>query len=518
MPPIAITVIAVVVALVIAVPVTAKIATDRLRKETEAKIGNADEKARSIIDEAIKTAEAKKREEMLEIKEESIKAKNDLDKEIKERRGEIARSERRIQQKEENIDKKTDAIERKEQSLAAREEDLARQKKEIASLNEQRLQELERISGLTSEQAKEHLLKIVEEDVKHETAVMIKEMESRAKEEADKKAKEIVIGAIQRCAADHVSETTVSVVQLPSDEMKGRIIGREGRNIRTLETMTGVDLIIDDTPEAVVLSSFDPVRREVARIALEKLIVDGRIHPAKIEETVEKAQKEVEAMMKEEGENATLEVGVHGIHPELVRLLGRMKFRTSFGQNALKHSIEVAHLSGLIASEMGLDVRMAKRAGLLHDIGKAIDQDREGSHVQLGAELCRKYKENPIVINAVESHHGDVEATSLIACIVQAADTISAARPGARRETLETYTTRLNQLEEITNNFKGVDKSFAIQAGREVRVMVVPEKVTDADMVLMARDIAKQIEAEMQYPGQIKVNVIRESRVTDYAK
>ncbi len=518
MPTVVIAVICVIVTLVITVPVTANVAKSRYQREMEAKIGNADEKARTIIDEAIKTAEAKKREGLLEIKEESIKAKNDLDKEIKERRTEISRSERRIQQKEEAIDKKTDAIERKEQSLAAREEDLAKQKKEIASLNEQRLQELQRISGLTSEQAKEHLLKIVEEDVKHETAVMVKELESRAREEADKKAKEIVVGAIQRCAADHVSETTVSVVQLPGDEMKGRIIGREGRNIRTLETMTGVDLIIDDTPEAVVLSSFDPVRREVARIALEKLIVDGRIHPAKIEETVEKAQREVEAMMKEEGENATLEVGVHGIHPELVRLLGRMKFRTSFGQNALKHSIEVAHLSGLIASEMGLDVRMAKRAGLLHDIGKAVDQEREGSHVQLGAELCRKYKESPIVINAVESHHGDVEATSLIACIVQAADTISAARPGARRETLETYTTRLKQLEEITNNFKGVDKSFAIQAGREVRVMVVPEKVTDADMILMARDIAKQIEAEMQYPGQIKVNVIRESRVTDYAK
>ncbi|MCR5338610.1 MAG: ribonuclease Y [Lachnospiraceae bacterium] len=518
MPPIAIAVICVIVALAVAIPVTAKVTKTNVLKEVETKVGNADEKARNIIDEAIKTAEAKKREGLLEIKEESIKAKNELDKEIKERRTEISRSERRIQQKEENIDKKTDAIERKEQSLAAREEDLAKQKKEIASLNEQRLQELERISGLTSEQAKEHLLKIVEEDVKHETAVMVKELEQRAREEADKKAKEIVVGAIQRCAADYVSETTVTVVQLPGDEMKGRIIGREGRNIRTLETMTGVDLIIDDTPEAVVLSSFDPVRREVARMALEKLIVDGRIHPAKIEETVEKAQKEVEAMLKEEGENATLEVGVHGIHPELVKLLGRLKYRTSFGQNVLKHSIEVAHLSGLIASEMGLDIRMAKRAGLLHDIGKAVDQDREGSHVQLGAELCRKYKEGPVVINAVESHHGDVEPTSLISCIVQAADTISAARPGARRETLETYTTRLKQLEEITNNFKGVDKSFAIQAGREVRVMVVPEKVTDSDMVLMARNIAKQIEAEMQYPGTIKVNVIRESRVTDFAK
>ena len=371
---------------------------------------------------------------------------------------------------------------------------------------------------MTSEQAKDYLLKIVEDEVKHETAVMIKEMEGRAKEEADKKAKEYVITAIQKCAADHVSETTISVVQLPNDEMKGRIIGREGRNIRTLETMTGVDLIIDDTPEAVILSGFDPIRREVARIALEKLIVDGRIHPARIEEMVEKAQKEVEVMIKEEGEAATLEVGVHGIHPELIKLLGKMKFRTSYGQNALKHSIEVAQLSGLLAAEMGLDVRMAKRAGLLHDIGKAVDHEMEGSHIQLGVELCKKYKESAMVINAVEAHHGDVEARSLIACLVQAADTISAARPGARRETLETYTSRLKQLEDITNNFKGVDKSFAIQAGREIRVMVVPEQITDADMVLLARDISKQIEAELEYPGQIKVNVIRESRVIDYAK
>ena len=511
-------VITAIVTLLIAVPVTALIASAQCKKGIEQKIGNADDKAREIIDEALKTAEAKKREGLLEVKEESIRTKNELDREIKERRAEVTRYERRVQQKEENIDKKTDAIEKKEAYLAKREEEMRKQKEEISRLNEQRVQELERISGLTSDQAKEYLLKIVEDDVKHESAKMIKEMEHRAKEEADKKAKEYVVNAIQKCAADHVSEATISVVQLPSDEMKGRIIGREGRNIRTLETLTGVDLIIDDTPEAVVLSGFDPIRREIARIALEKLIVDGRIHPARIEEMVEKAQREVETMIKEEGEAAVLEVGVHGIHPELVRLLGKMKFRTSYGQNALKHSIEVAHLSGLLAAELGLDVRLAKRAGLLHDIGKAVDHEMEGSHIQLGAELCRKYKESATVINAVESHHGDVEPTSLIACIVQAADTISAARPGARRETLETYTSRLKQLEDISNNFKGVDKSFAIQAGREIRVMVVPEQISDADMVLLARDISKQIEAELEYPGQIKVNVIRESRVTDYAK
>ena len=512
----------IIVTVIVAVPVTAVatalIVSNYQKKTSEATIGNAQDKAREIIDEALKTAETKKRESLLEVKEESIRTKNELDKEIKERRAEAQRYERRVQQKEENIDKKADAIEKREASLAAKEESLNKIKEEVSRLNEQRVQELERISGLTSEQAKDYLLKIVEDEVKHETAVMIKEMESRAKEEADKKAKEYVVSAIQRCAADHVSETTISVVQLPNDEMKGRIIGREGRNIRTLETMTGVDLIIDDTPEAVILSGFDPVRREVARIALEKLIIDGRIHPARIEEMVEKAQREVELMMKEEGEAATLEVGVHGIHPELVKLLGKMKFRTSYGQNALKHSVEVAQLSGLLAAEMGLDVRLAKRAGLLHDIGKSVDHEMEGSHIQLGAELCRKYRENATVINAVESHHGDVEANSLVACIVQAADTISAARPGARRETLETYTSRLKQLEEITNNFKGVDKSFAMQAGREVRVMVVPEQISDADMVLLARDISKQIEAELEYPGQIKVNVIRESRVIDYAK
>ena len=512
------TIIAVVVTLIVAIPLTYAITVSYRKKVAEVKIGNAEDKAREIIDEAVKTAETKKREALLEVKEESIKTRNELENEIKERRADVQRTERRVLSKEESLDKKLEVIEKREASYTAKEEELKKKKSEIEKLHEQSVQELERISGLTSDQAKEYLLKTVEDEVKSDTAKMVKELESRAKEEAGKKAKEYVVTAIQRCAADHVAETTISVVQLPNDEMKGRIIGREGRNIRTLETMTGVDLIIDDTPEAVILSGFDPIRREVARIALEKLIVDGRIHPARIEEMVEKAQKEVETMIREEGEAAVLEVGVHGIHPELVRLLGRMKFRTSYGQNALKHSIEVAHLSGLLAGEIGLDVRVAKRAGLLHDIGKSIDHDVEGSHIQIGADLCRKYKESRIVINAVEAHHGDVEPESLIACVVQAADTISAARPGARRETLETYTNRLKQLEDITNTFKGVDKSFAIQAGREIRVMVVPEQVSDADMVLLARDISKQIEAELEYPGQIKVNVIRESRVTDYAK
>ena len=511
-------IISALIAAVIVAPITWLAAVAYRKKSYESKIGSAEEKSREIIDEALKVAETKKKEALLEAKEENLKAKNELEKETRERRAEIQRYERRVLSKEENLDKKAEAMERKESSLVSREDSLKKRTAEVEELFAKEQEELEKISGLTSDQAKEYLLKSVEADVKHDTAKLIKELEARAQEEADKKAREYVVTAIQRCAADHVAETTVSVVQLPSDEMKGRIIGREGRNIRTLETMTGVELIIDDTPEAVVLSGFDPVRREVARIALERLIVDGRIHPARIEEMVEKAQKEVENMMREEGEAAALEVGIHGIHPELVKLLGKMKFRTSYGQNALKHSIEVAQLSGLLASEIGVDVRLAKRAGLLHDIGKSVDHEMEGSHVQLGSELCKKYKESATVINAVESHHGDVEPTSLISCIVQAADTISAARPGARRETLETYTNRLKQLEDITNSFKGVDKSFAIQAGREVRIMVVPEQVSDDDMVLMAREISKKVESELEYPGQIKVNVIRESRVTDYAK
>jgi len=511
-------IVAIVITLLIAVPITCKVAVSNKVKQDAEKIGTAEEKARSIIDEALKTAETKKREALLEAKEESLKTKNELDKETKERRAELQKYEKRVLLREESIDRKADAIERRETEYANKEAELSKKEKKVNELHAQGVQELERISGLTSEQAKDYLLKSVEDEVKIDTAKLYKELESKAKEDANRKAKEYVITAIQKCAVDHVSETTISVVQLPSDEMKGRIIGREGRNIRTLETLTGIDLIIDDTPEAVVLSGFDPIRREVARIALEKLIVDGRIHPARIEEMVEKARKEVETMIREEGEAATLEIGVHGVHPELVRLLGRMRFRSSYGQNALKHSLEVAQLSGLLAAEIGVDVRTAKRAGLLHDIGKSIDHEVEGSHIQIGVDLCRKYKESPVIINAVEAHHGDVEPESLVACIVQAADAISAARPGARRETLETYTNRLKQLEDITNSFKGVDKSFAIQAGREVRIMVIPDHVTDSDMVLLARDISKQIEAELEYPGQIKVNVIRESRVIDYAK
>ena len=511
-------IITAVVTLVVAVPVSLAIANSSYKKASAKKVGSAEDRAREIIDEAVKNAETKKREALLEAKEESMKTKNELEKEIRERRAEIQRNEHRVLQKEENLDKKLEALEKREAEYTAKEHAVNKQKEEVAKLNQQRVQELERISGLTSEQAKEILLKTVEEDVKLDTAKLIKESVAQAKEEANKKAKDIVVTAIQKCAADHVAETTISVVQLPNDEMKGRIIGREGRNIRTLETLTGVELIIDDTPEAVILSAFDPVRREVARIALEKLIVDGRIHPARIEEMVEKAQKEVETLIREEGEAATLEVGVHGVHPELIKLLGKMRYRTSYGQNVLKHSIEVAQLAGLLAAEIGEDVRLAKRAGLLHDIGKAVDREMEGTHVQLGAELCKRYKESPIVVNAVEAHHGDVEPETLVACLVQAADTISAARPGARRETLEAYSNRLQQLEEITDGFKGVEKSFAIQAGREVRVMVVPEVISDSDMVLLARDISKQIEDQMEYPGQIKVSIVRESRAVDYAK
>ena len=511
-------IIAIIATLVIAVPVSAYVANTRSKKAMEITIGNAEDKAREIIDEAIKAADAKKREASLEVKEETIKARHDFEKETKERRAELQKYEQRVLSKEETVEKKATVLERKEQSLTAKEKNIDTEKAQLQELQAKHLQELERISGLTSDQAKEQLLSAVKEDVKHETAMYVKEMETRAKEDARKKAKEYVVTAIQKCAVDHVAETTISLVQLPNDEMKGRIIGREGRNIRSIENATGVELIIDETPEAVVLSSFNPVRREIARIALEKLIVDGRIHPARIEEMVEKATKEVETMMREEGEAATLELGVHGIHPELVRLLGRMKFRTSYGQNALKHSMEVAQLSGLLAAEIGVDVRMAKRAGLLHDIGKSIDHEVEGSHVELGVNLCKKYKENPIVINAVASHHGDEEPESLIACLVQAADAISAARPGARSETLESYTTRLKQLEEIADSFQGVDKTFAVQAGREIRVMVVPEQISDDDMILLARDISNQIEENLDYPGQIKVNVIRESRVVDYAK
>ncbi|MFP4697483.1 MAG: ribonuclease Y [Eubacteriales bacterium] len=488
------------------------------KKIAEAQIGSAEHKARQIIDEALKSAESKKREILLETKEETLKVKNDLDKEVKERRSELQRLERRLLQKEEALDRKTELLEKREGKLNNREDQINSLKSKVDELHSTQVKELERISGLTSDQAKEYLLKTVENDVKHETAILIKELESRAKDEANKKAKDILSIAVQKCAADHVAETTVSVVNLPNDEMKGRIIGREGRNIRTLETLTGIDLIIDDTPEAVILSGFDPIRREVARIALEKLIVDGRIHPARIEEMVEKAQKEVETIMREEGETATFDVGVHGIHPELVRLLGKMRFRTSYGQNALKHSIEVAHLSGLIAAEIGVDVRVAKRAGLLHDIGKSVDHEMEGSHIQLGAELCRRYKESKTIINALEAHHGDVEPESIIAVIVQASDTISAARPGARRETLETYIKRLQKLEEIADSFKGVEKSFAIQAGREIRVMVIPDQVDDAETILISRELSKQIESELEYPGQIKINVIRETRAIEYAK
>ena len=511
-------IIAVVITLLVTAVVVYFVTTAYYKKVTEAKIGNADEKAREIIDEAVKTAETKKREAMLEAKEESIRVKNDLDKEVKERRAEIGRSERRIVQKEENLDKKLEAIEKREAGFAAKEEEINRQKAQVAKLNEERVKELERISGLTSEQAKDYLLKTVEEDVKIDTAKLIKEMEHKAKEEADKKAKEYVVTAIQKCAADHVAETTISVVQLPNDEMKGRIIGREGRNIRSIETITGVELIIDDTPEAITISSFDPVRREIARLTLEHLIQDGRIHPTKIEECFDKATREVNQTIKTEGEKAVLSANCGQIHPELVKLLGKLKYRTSYGQSVLKHSREVSYIAGLMAAELGADEKQARRAGLLHDIGKALDHEMEGSHIALGVEWAKKYKESDAIVHAIAAHHGEIECKTIVACLVQAADAVSAARPGARRENIENYIKRLEQLEEISTSFDGVERAYAIQAGREVRVMVKPDVINDEKMPYIAHEIAKKIESEMEYPGQIKVNIIRESRASDIAK
>ncbi len=488
------------------------------KKVAEKQIGSAEEEAKRIINESIKGGENKKREMLLEAKEEIHKSRSEYEREVKERRAEVSKQERRLQQKEEALDKKIDLHEKKEDELAKRIAAIDKKQEEVESLKRSQMEVLEKISGLTQEEAKAYILKGVEENVRHETAMKIKEIEAQMKEEADQTAREIIATAIQRCAADHAAETTVSVVPLPNDEMKGRIIGREGRNIRTLETITGVDLIIDDTPEAITVSSFDPVRREVARLALEKLIADGRIHPTRIEDMVEKARREVDHTIKVEGERATFETGVHNLHPELIKLLGRQKYRTSYGQNVLNHSIEVAHIAGLMASELGVDVTLAKRAGLLHDLGKSVDHEMEGSHVQLGVELAKKYKENPVVINAIEAHHGDVEPQTVIACLVQAADAISAARPGARRENVENYIRRLEKLEELTNSFPGVEKAYAIQAGREVRVMVKPEEVTEDNMILLAHDLAKKIESELEYPGQIKVNVIRETKAVEYAK
>ena len=488
------------------------------KKVAEKQIGSAEEEAKRIINESIKGGENKKREMLLEAKEEIHKSRSEYEREVKERRAEVSKQERRLQQKEEALDKKINLHEKKEDELAKRIAAIDKKQEEVESLKRSQMEVLEKISGLTQEEAKAYILKGVEENVRHETAMKIKEIEAQMKEEADQTAREIIATAIQRCAADHAAETTVSVVPLPNDEMKGRIIGREGRNIRTLETITGVDLIIDDTPEAITVSSFDPVRREVARLALEKLIADGRIHPTRIEDMVEKARREVDHTIKVEGERATFETGVHNLHPELIKLLGRQKYRTSYGQNVLNHSIEVAHIAGLMASELGVDVTLAKRAGLLHDLGKSVDHEMEGSHVQLGVELAKKYKENPVVINAIEAHHGDVEPQTVIACLVQAADAISAARPGARRENVENYIRRLEKLEELTNSFPGVEKAYAIQAGREVRVMVKPEEVTEDNMILLAHDLAKKIESELEYPGQIKVNVIRETKAVEYAK
>ena len=488
------------------------------KKVAEREIGSAEAEATRLINEAIRSGESRKKEMLLEAKDEIHKSRTEHEKEVKERRAELTKQERRLQQKEETLDKKTDAFERKEEELAKKMEVLAQTQAEAEQAKAAQMKALEAISGLTQEQAKQHLLKSVEDEVRHETALKIKEIEQQLKDEADEKAREILSIAIQRCAADHAAETTVSVVTLPNDEMKGRIIGREGRNIRTLETITGVDLIIDDTPEAITVSSFDPVRREIARLALEKLIADGRIHPTRIEDMVEKARKEVDRTIREEGERACYETGVHNLNPELVKILGRQKYRTSYGQNVLNHSVEVSHIAGLMAAELGVDVALAKRAGLLHDLGKSIDHEVEGSHVQLGADMARKYKENPVVVNAIEAHHGDVEPKTVIAVLVQAADAVSAARPGARRENVENYIRRLQKLEELTGSYPGVEKAFAIQAGREVRIMVKPEQVTEDNMILLARDIAKKIESELEYPGQIKVNVIRETKAVEYAK
>jgi len=488
------------------------------KKVAEREIGSAEAEATRLINEAIRSGESRKKEMLLEAKDEIHKSRTEYEKEVKERRAELSKQERRLQQKEETLDKKADAFERKEEDLAKKLETLAQSQAEVEQIKRLQMNELEKISGLTQEQAKQFLLQSVEEEVRHETAMKIKEIEQQMKDEAEEKAREVIATAIQRCAADHAAETTVSVVALPNDEMKGRIIGREGRNIRTLETITGVDLIIDDTPEAITVSSFDPVRREIARLALEKLIADGRIHPTRIEDMVEKARKEVDRIIREEGERACYETGVHNLNPELVKILGRQKYRTSYGQNVLNHSIEVAHIAGLMASELGVDAAMAKRAGLLHDLGKSIDHEVEGSHVQLGADMARKYKENAIVVNAIEAHHGDVEPKSIIAVLVQAADAVSAARPGARRENVENYIRRLQKLEELTGSYPGVEKAFAIQAGREVRIMVKPEVVTEDNMILLARDMAKKIEAELEYPGQIKINVIRETKAVEYAK
>ena len=491
---------------------------NRRKKDAEAEIGSAEQESKRMLSEAQKTAEGKKREALLEAKEEVHRSRIELDREIKERRNEIQRLERRLVQKEETLDKKVESLELKEENLNKKTRDVQLIQEKMAELQKKQLEELERISGLSIEDAKQYLIKNVEDEVKHELAIMVKDLEIKAKEEADRKARDIVAVAIQKCAADHVSEATVSVVPLPNDEMKGRIIGREGRNIRTLETLTGIDLIIDDTPEAVILSGFDPIRREVARITLEKLILDGRIHPARIEEMVEKAKKEVENTIRQEGDHATFETGVHGLHPEVIKLLGKLKFRTSYGQNVLNHSIEVSRLAGLMAAELGADVVLAKRAGLLHDIGKAVDHEVEGSHVTIGGDLAKKYKEGDVIVNSILAHHGDVEPTSVIAVLVQAADSISAARPGARRETLESYIKRIEKLEEIANSFPGVEKCFAIQAGREIRIIVKPEDVSDDEMILKAREIVKKIESELEYPGQIKVNVIREMRAIEYAK